>query len=347
MKIVAVIGARPQFIKHAPLEMAFEGHAEVISVHTGQHYDANMSEIFFEQLGLQEPRYNLAVGSHTHGKQTALMMTGLEPILHEELPDAVVIYGDTNSTLAAALVASKLHIPVIHIEAGLRSFNRKMPEEINRVVSDHLSTLLFPTSEESVGNLRKEGIVHGVYCEGDVMRDMLRIALEKGITRKDANFGTYHLATIHRPYNTDESARLTAILDVFQSLDKPVFFPMHPRTLHLAEKYGLDFSSYTNIRIQEPAGYFEMMHLLYNAHSLITDSGGMQKEAYWLQKPCITVRSETEWVETLEGAWNVMIFDHLPEINAQINRRPSSYDPDLYGNGMACQGIVKRVVNHL
>ncbi|MCS7201943.1 MAG: UDP-N-acetyl glucosamine 2-epimerase [Dictyoglomus sp.] len=291
MKIVSIVGARPQFIKLAPLskELRKRGIKDII-LHTGQHYDANMNKIFFEELEISEPDYNLGIGSGLHGEQTGKMLIGIEEILLKEKPDLVIVYGDTNSTLAGALASSKLHIPLAHIEAGLRSFNKKMPEEINRIVADHLSDILFCPTETAVENLKREGITEGVYEE---------------ISLKPKE---YYLITIHRAENTDDSKRLRSILSVLSKLDKYVVFPIHPRTRNKIKEYGLEnYLNFDNIRAIEPLGYLDMLKLEREAYAILTDSGGVQKEAFWLKVPCITLREETEWIETVKYGWNTLV----------------------------------------
>ena len=339
--IVSVIGARPQFIKAAPIEMALAASGKVkhYSVHTGQHYDANMSQVFFDELGLEKPYKNLQAGSGTHATQTAAIMTGLEPILMDLKPDMLIVYGDTNSTIAAALVAAKIHIPVAHIEAGLRSFNKSMPEEVNRILTDHVSDLLFAPTQLAIANLEHEGIINA-FETGDVMLDMIRIAKQKGNLPKPMQ-GNYYYATLHRPYNTDQEERLTRILGVLNALKYPVVFSIHPRTKNImTEKYGLKFEDYSNIKFIDPQGYFENLGWLSHAECLITDSGGMQKEAYFLERQCITVRSETEWVETLENGCNTLVWDNIEDIGEILNKPIGPFINGIYGDGKSAEKIV-------
>lgn len=313
MKIATVIGARPQFIKAAPVSRALRSvnhGAEIkeVLIHTGQHYDANMSQVFFDDLGLPVPNYNLGIGSGSHGWQTGEMLAAVEAILVKEAPDCLLIYGDTNSTLAGALAAAKLHIPVAHVEAGLRSFNRRMPEEVNRVVTDQLSDLLFVPTNTAAANLVAEGITRGVHLVGDVMEDAMAEHLVIAETRSrilrelELSPNNYLLVTVHRAENTDSRERLNEICAALADLsaDWPIVWPVHPRT----RKY-LDSRSFsTKIVLLEPVGYLDMLILEQNAAAILTDSGGVQKEARWLEVPCITLRSETEWLETLHGGWN-------------------------------------------
>jgi UDP-N-acetylglucosamine 2-epimerase (non-hydrolysing)/UDP-GlcNAc3NAcA epimerase len=315
MKLVTVVGARPQFIKASVVSRALAKVCDEVIVHTGQHYDRNMSDVFFEELNIPKPAYNLGVGSGTHGKQTGEMLMKIEEVLFREKPDALLVYGDTNSTLAGALAAAKLHIPVLHVEAGLRSFNRRMPEEINRVLTDHISTLLFCPTETAVRNLAKEGVTAGVQNSGDVMLDSVlhfsRLAREN--PEKTAIFGQlgikpkqYRLATLHRAETTDGGLpAMERIFRAFERLPQKVVLPIHPRTRALAEQAVSQYG-FRNIQLIDPVGYLEMLLLTSNACQVLTDSGGLQKEAWFLEIPCVTLRSETEWVETLEGNWNVL-----------------------------------------
>jgi UDP-GlcNAc3NAcA epimerase len=340
-KIIAIIGARPQFIKHAPLEMALKKYFQTITIHTGQHYDAQMSHVFFTELGMSPPQYLLQVGSHQHGKQTGLMMIEIENIISDEKPDAVLVYGDTNSTLAGALVASKLHIPIIHIEAGLRSFNREMPEEINRILTDQVSSLLFVPTEGAIQNLKNEGITEGVILSGDVMRDAINLAQQ--FVKKPPFDHPYYLATIHRPYNTDEKERLTDVLKALNTLDLPVLFPIHPRTKANMNRWAMPVTGFPNITFSEPVSYFDLINLQTHASAVITDSGGIQKEAYWLKKKCVTLRSETEWVETLEQGWNTLVFSDLKEIQTAIKKPVGAYISDLYGKDHVSEDIATAI----
>jgi UDP-GlcNAc3NAcA epimerase len=346
MKILTVVGARPQFVKAAAVSRILrDTHTEVL-VHTGQHYDERMSEVFFRELGIPEPDYNLEVGSAGHSVQTGEMLIRMEPIFEKEKPDWVLVYGDTNSTLAGALVASKLHIPVAHVEAGLRSFNREMPEEINRVLTDHVSQLLFCPAQKAVENLKLEGVTSGVHVVGDVMYDAVlrhsdaaekKSSILKSLALKPKK---YLLATIHRASNVDDTAKLLNILETFSMLGEMVVFPVHPRTRKAIEAAG--FSAGENIKLIEPVGYLNMLWLEKNARMILTDSGGVQKEAYWFTTPCVTLREETEWVETVESGWNVVvgvdrnrIMNDVRSFVAPVSR------PSLFGDGNASQKIVR------
>jgi len=347
-KIISVVGARPQFIKSAPLEIAFRNcdNYHLISVHTGQHYDENMSRVFFDELGLQQPAYQLHVGSGSHGKQTAGMLEKLEEIFLQEKPSMVVVYGDTNSTLAASLAAAKLHIPIAHIEAGLRSYNRTMPEEVNRVLTDHISELLFVPSQVAVDNLKKEGIIRGVEITGDIMMDLLRMSQERGVVKQPVT-GAYYYATIHRPYNTDHPERMREILGEMNTLEHPVYFSIHPRTASLLEKQGIDISNFNNIKFIPPQSYFDNLGYLMHAERVITDSGGLQKEAWFVRKPCVTLRPETEWVETLENQWNTLVFDHLKELPQALRTEPGHYHEGVYGDGHAAEKMRDAIISHI
>lgn len=346
MKIIAVIGARPQFIKHAPFELACKDKIELITIHTGQHYDKNMSEIFFNQLGMAEPKYLLNTGGGGHGEQTGKMLQELEPILLLERPDYVLVYGDTNSTLAGALVASKIHIPIVHIEAGLRSFNKNMPEEINRILTDHISELLFISTETANQNLLNEGIsAEKIHSVGDIMVDSVKLAEKMFDKKSSPRSYPYYFITVHRPYNTDDRDRLKNLFNVLDNLDEKVIFPIHPRTRNLSEKYGIDLNGFENIEFCEPLSYFDNIRFLTHAKHSITDSGGLQKEAYIVKTPCITVRSETEWVETLVGNWNVLCFEDLTLIPKLLKRDIGKYYEDVYGKGDASHLIISTLLS--
>lgn len=312
MKIVSIVGARPNFIKCAPVSRELRKDHKEVLVHTGQHYDPEMSDIFIDELRIPKPDYHLGVGSGTHGEQTGKILFESEKVFMREGPDLVVVYGDTNSTLGGALAAAKLNIPVAHIEAGLRSFDSTMPEEINRVVTDHISKLLFCPTELAVKNLAAEGIKKGVHFVGDVMADAL--AFNRGIAQEKSRIlemlglaeRDYCVLTVHRAGNTDNRQNLTSIIRAVGESGVPVVFPVHPRTRKYLQEYGLLASLPENIILIKPLGYLDMIRLMGSAKKILTDSGGMQKEAYMLGVPCITLRENTEWVETLEGGWNML-----------------------------------------
>lgn len=350
MKVVSIVGARPQFIKAATVSRALRRRHTEVLVHTGQHYDDNMSAVFFDELDIPSPEYNLGVGSGPHGAQTGEMLARIEKVLMIERPDWALVYGDTNSTLAGALAAVKLHIKVAHVEAGLRSFNRRMPEEINRIVTDHVSDLLLCPSQTAVDNLAAEGIVRGVYLVGDVMAEALAFAVECARERSDIlmRLGLtergYILVTVHRAENTDDAGRLRSIIDALKALDETVVFPAHPRTRCRLAELGLsDLQSMThNLMILEPLGYLDMVRLAQSARAILTDSGGVQKEAYWLGVPCVTLRDETEWVETVEAGWNILVGADTERIVQAIRSfTPPAARPALYGDGYTAVRVVE------
>lgn len=352
MKILTVVGARPQFVKAAAVSRVLrEKHTEVL-VHTGQHYDERMSEVFFHELGIPQPDYNLEVGSAGHSVQTGEMLIRMEPIFEKEEPDWVLVYGDTNSTLAGALVASKLHIPVAHVEAGLRSFNREMPEEINRVLTDHVSQLLLCPAQKAADNLKLEGVTFGVHVVGDVMYDAV-LRHSEAAQKKSAvldilglKIKKYLLVTVHRASNVDDTGKLLNILETFSMLGETVVFPIHPRTRKAIQATG--FSLGENIKLIEPVGYLDMLCLEKNARMILTDSGGVQKEAYWFGTPCITLREETEWVETVETGWNSVVGVERERIlNAVYSFAAPSARPNLFGDGDASQKIVRLLEDEL
>lgn len=340
MKIVTVIGARPQFIKCAPVSAALRRQHREVLVHTGQHYDNNMSQVFFDELEIPTPDVSLGIGGGSHAEQTGQMLIGIEKILLKEKPDWCLVYGDTNSTLAGALAAAKLQVPVAHVEAGLRSFNREMPEEINRVLTDHAADILFCPTEEASRQLRSEGISSGVHVVGDVMLDVQERLLPKaranshiletlGVEPQD-----YLLATIHRAGNTDNIGNLRLLLDTLGRIDRRVVFPMHPRTRRAVAEHSLPIPA--GVRVIDPLGYLDILQLEANADAILTDSGGMQKEAYWLGVRCITLRAETEWTETVMTGWNRLVGNDPEKIlDAVQNWYPQGIRPDIYGNGNA------------
>lgn len=336
-KIACVIGARPQFIKHFPLEIALAKLFDVKTIHTGQHFDENMSQVFFDELGIRKPDFHFNLTQSSHAGQTAEMLALIEAILIEEQIELLLVYGDTNSTFAGALAAAKLNIPIIHVEAGLRSYNRAMPEEVNRVLTDHISSHLFCSSELGAANLKKEGITRGVNICGDLMKDALFTLKDRLTNPRDY---PYQLATLHRPYNTDDVDRLKYILKTLNKAKDKVIFPIHPRTRKVLEQQQFHFTEVPNIEFIAPVGYIEMLTMLKFCELMITDSGGIQKEAYWMAKQCITIRSETEWMETLEGGWNTLVFEELDLIVDPPAPDPSQYHPDLYGEGKTAADIV-------
>ena len=347
MNIITVVGARPQFIKSAPVSTALAnaGHHEFI-VHTGQHYDYGMSKVFFEQMGIQEPVINLNVGSGTHAQQTSRMLEGIESILISKKPELVLVYGDTNSTLAGALAAVKLQVMVAHVEAGLRSYNRQMPEEHNRVLTDHCSDLLFCPTQTAVTNLEHEGIRNGVHLVGDTMFDAVlqfsQIAGQQSYILQQLGLVPkgYLLATIHRPYNTDDPTNLESILSAFRQIDEAIIFPVHPRTNQAIKSANYEMPP--NIHIIDPVGYLDMLVLEKNARAILTDSGGIQKEAYFFNVQCLTLRPETEWVETVASGWNTLVGTDPSRIISALKTPipPDLVHPDYFGDGNASKKIV-------
>ncbi|MEO2034846.1 MAG: UDP-N-acetylglucosamine 2-epimerase (non-hydrolyzing) [Planctomycetaceae bacterium] len=347
VRVVTVVGARPQFVKAGVVCRAFGRHGiDECLVHTGQHFDDKMSDVFFRELDIPAPKYNLGIHSVSHGAMTGRMLEQIETVLLDEKPDWLVVYGDTNSTLAAALAAAKLHIPVAHVEAGLRSWNRAMPEEINRVLTDHVSNVLFCSSDVGAKNLQSEGITSGVHVVGDVMADASRLAREivndNGTHYRTAvpdgiEEGSYALLTLHRAENTDSPKRLSQIVHALNSLDLPIVFPIHPRTAAAIDQAGLRLEQH--IHCVEPLGYLGMTAVLLSARLVLTDSGGLQKEAYWAHVPCITLRGETEWTETVDSGWNQLAtIDNLCLTVAQCEApaTPAS----AYGDGFSADRLV-------
>jgi UDP-GlcNAc3NAcA epimerase len=355
VKVLSVVGARPQFIKAAPVSRALylAGYEEYL-VHTGQHYDRGMSQVFFDELSVPEPNINLNVGSGPHGQQTGRMLAAIEEVLLSQKPDWVLVYGDTNSTLAGALAAVKLHIPVAHVEAGLRSFNREMPEEHNRVLTDHCADLLFCPTQTAIDHLNREGITDNVHWVGDTMYDavlhfeQLSQTQSRILSELSLVPNSYLLATIHRPYNTDITVNLKNILAAFLETEETVVFPAHPRTRQkiadcadLADLLG----NRSNIKLIEPVGYLDMLALQKNARIILTDSGGIQKEAYFLAVPCITLRPETEWIETVETGWNVLVGADKASILQHIHaKRLLSERTPFFGDGNAASRIAQHLV---
>jgi UDP-GlcNAc3NAcA epimerase len=374
--IATIVGARPQFIKAAALSRLLKTHASIkeILIHTGQHYDIKMSEIFFKELELPKPHYNLEVGSHDHGKQTGLMLEKIEALLDHIHPAAVLVYGDTNSTLAGALAAAKKHLPVYHVEAGLRSYEKNMPEELNRVLTDHVSTLLFCPTSTAITNLIKEGIFHqdsskhdinhpGVYLTGDIMYDVALFYREKAqkvsriLEKRMLNETSFFLLTIHRSENTDSREKLEQLIQLLEMVlerypQHVIFFPMHPRTKKMFSEFQLldRLAKLTRLIISEPVSYLDMILLESSADLIMTDSGGVQKEAYFFEKPCFILRNETEWVEILtqkKGAlWNYDNASALEKIDQLFHNYDSTFEP-VFGNGQAAQNILKIIEEEL
>lgn len=350
-KILTIVGARPQFIKLAPVNRALTEAKHVqFLLHTGQHYDYQMSRIFFEELDIPYPNINLEIGSASHGRQTGQMLMEIEKVLLAEKPDWVIVYGDTNSTIAGALAAVKLHISIAHIEAGLRSFNRCMPEEHNRVLTDHCADLLFCPTQTAVGNLENEGVSDGIHFVGDTMYDAVLqfsdIAHQRSLILQELDIApqSYFLTTVHRPYNTDVPENLTNLISAFLELNQPVIFPVHPRTRQRINDLGLKIPIGSNLRLIDPVGYLDMLMLEQNARLIMTDSGGIQKEAYFFKVPCVTLRPETEWVETVQSGWNVLVGANKTQLIEAVQNFivPTAY-PMLYGDGQASQLIVQKL----
>jgi len=355
MKIITVIGARPQFIKAAALsrEFAKHEHIEEIIVHTGQHFDANMSEVFFEEMEIPKPSYNLEINSLSHGAMTGRMIEGIEEILLKEKPDLLLVYGDTNSTIAGALAAKKLHIKVAHVEAGLRSFNMEMPEEINRILTDRISDYLFCPTDSAVNNLKKEGydsLDATIVITGDVMQDAALFyaqkSEEKSTIISQLGLQKFALATLHRAENTDSKERLSQLVEGLNEIHEticPVVLPLHPRTKAKLAAHGLELK----VKLIDPVGYFDMIELLKNCALVLTDSGGLQKEAFFFRKNCVTMRDQTEWVELIENGVNVLIGadkKKLVESTRTMLNKSSNFDVNLYGNGNASVLIVTELL---
>ena len=366
MKIVTIIGARPQFIKSAVVSRAIAAQNAIsqtnnnlkikeYTLHTGQHYDRNMNDVFFQELGLKKPDWQLHCGGiASHAKMLAEMLTGIEKALVACRPDYVLVYGDTNSTLAGALAASQLHIPILHVEAGLRSFNKQMPEELNRILTDHLSSMLFCPTHQAVRNLAKESITQGVFYTGDVMYDAAltfgKVAEEKStiITALGLQPQKFHLCTVHRAENTDNPERLTQIILALTEIatsDCPIILPLHPRTKIYLTHYNLNATIASNpaLRLIEPIDYLDMIMLEKNAATIFTDSGGIQKEAYFYRTPCITLREETEWTETVEAGWNQLAGFHTEKIIECLANQPTKSEINEYGDGHAAEKIIHAI----
>lgn len=362
IKVITVVGARPQFIKAAAISRLirtrFENQIDEFILHTGQHYDNNMSQVFFDELDIPRPRYNLEISGGNHGGMTGRMLEGIENVLIAEKPDWVLIYGDTNSTLAGALASSKLHIPVAHVEAGLRSFNMRMPEEVNRIVADRLSTLLFCPTQTSVRNLAKEGLHQGVHDVGDVMYDVALHYRDKArttskvISNLSLSSQRFALTTCHRAENTDDPDRLAGILTALALIaqEMPVILPLHPRTRGLIQKFGLSHKL-EKLVVTDPLPFLDMVALEQAATIILTDSGGVQKEAFFYSVPCITMRDETEWVETVEMGWNRLTGAN-PDFIVQafhdfLNSPPTPIILSPYGMGQASTLILDHLVQHI
>ena len=352
MKVLSVVGARPQFVKLAPVAEAFaEAGLDHVIVHTGQHYDAGMSDVFFEDLRIPAPDVSLGIGSASHGAQTGAMLAAIEPVLQEHSPDWVLVYGDTNSTLAGALAAVKLHLPVAHLEAGLRSFNRRMPEEHNRVLTDHAADLLLAPTRTAMDHLDREGLSTRSELVGDVMADVcLRVA--RGVDGRDVGevhpslrSGNYLVSTLHRAENTDDPGRLGELITALQGLPVPVVLPVHPRLRDTARRLGIKITVGSLIGI-DPVPYPDMVLLMSRALGVVTDSGGLQKEAFLLQVPCTTLRTETEWTETLGDGWNVLCPSIDPLAEVALRGRPSVAQQRWYGSGEASQAVTAALVRN-
>jgi UDP-GlcNAc3NAcA epimerase len=365
VKLISIVGARPQFIKAAPVSRAIEQHnldnhgpqITEILVHTGQHYDYKMSQVFFDQLEILPPRYNLGVGSGNHGQMTGAMLAKIETVLLKERPDWVLVYGDTNSTVAGAMAAVKLHIPVAHVEAGLRSFNRRMPEEINRVLTDHISIILFCPTDTAVINLKKEGITKGVFNVGDVMYDAFlankNLAHQKSGILSDLELKpkSYCLATVHRQENTEDPQRLLNIFTAFEELssaDCPFIILLHPRTRKALQRHKGKVRLSPHVRLLSPASYLDMIALEVHARVILTDSGGVQKEGYFARVPCVTLRDETEWIETIEAGWNHLGGADCRQIADAFEKAINSFpleQPGLYGEGKASHLLLRNLIS--
>ncbi len=357
-KVATVLGARPQFVKAAIVSQALKESQrfDEFLIHTGQHFSANMSDIFFNQMGIQEPKYHLDINSLSHGAMTGRMLEQIEEVLINEKPDFVLVYGDTNSTLAGALAASKLHIPIAHVEAGLRSFNMRMPEEVNRILTDKISNILFCPTESATKNLASEGYnseTPKIILNGDVMQDAaiyfssIDAQLEKS-TNEISSSGDYILCTMHRQENTDDPIRLKSIVEALNKINEStkIVLPLHPRTKNALEKNNLKF----NFETIDPIGYLDILHLLKNCKMVMTDSGGMQKEAYFFKKYCLTLRDETEWVELVQNNYNTLVgasFDNILDTYQQFINKSVNFDKELYGGGNASKIIAQELIKYI
>jgi UDP-GlcNAc3NAcA epimerase len=354
MKIFTIVGARPQFVKAAVVSREFAKHAQIqeFIIHTGQHFDENMSAIFFNEMEIPKPAFNLGIHGKNHGAMTGEMMSGLEQLYMEHRPDLVLVYGDTNSTLAGALTAVKLHIPVAHVEAGLRSFNMLMPEEVNRILTDRISNYLFCPTQTAVDNLQKEGYPFAnmrVELSGDVMQDAAmyyaKTSEAKSTILSQLPFSEFHLCTLHRAENTDDPERLKSIATALSRIhaETPIVMPLHPRTKKIIAESGIHFP----VHVIDPVGYFDMLELLKNCKMVFTDSGGLQKEAFFFQKQCITLREETEWVELVDGGYNQLAGSDTEKIMSAYSAASTAqpdYNANLYGGGKAAENIVKTLL---
>jgi len=351
LKIVSIVGNRPQFVKAAPLSRALRRRVTEVLVHSGQHYDPELADLFFDELGVPQPDHALEVGSGSPVTQLAVMLERLEPLLVDEAPDMVLVYGDTTTTLAGALAAAKLGVPIGHVEAGLRSFDKSMPEEQNRVVTDHLSTLLMCPTDTAVSNLAREGITAGVHQVGDVMLDASRMfapaaAARPGPRALGLEPGGYLLVTVHRAAATDTPGALASLVEVLTTIEEPAIFPVHPRTRHRLESAGLweRLEHHSALRLSPPVGYLDFTALLIGARAVVTDSGGVQKEAYFHGVPCVTLRDTTEWVETVEGGFNHLVGMDAGKLRAALSDVYMPADrPSYYGDGQASEHIADAV----
>lgn len=354
VKILTIVGARPQFVKAAVVSRAIakESSVQEIIVHTGQHFDKGMSDVFFDEMKIPKPGFNLEVNGLGHGAMTGKMLEKLEALFLEESPDMVLVYGDTNSTLAGALAASKLHIPVAHVEAGLRSFNMKMPEEVNRILTDRISTILFPPTETAVKNLKLEGyenIDAKIENVGDVMYDAA-LFYSEALKERSGLISVpkeYYLCTCHRADNTDDPMRLKEIVDALNKLHEEcsVILPLHPRTKKKIQEFGFDLK----VNTIPPVGYFDMIHLIQNAKLVLTDSGGLQKEAFFFKKPCVTMRDQTEWTELVDHGYNQLVGadgSKILEAVNEFNQKDFTFDHNLYGDGNAGEKIISTIKKH-
>ena len=353
MRVISVVGARPQFVKLAPVAHAFaKAGIEHVIVHTGQHYDPMLSDVFFKDLGIPAPDVHLGVGSGSHGVQTGAMLAAMDEVFERYQPDWVLVYGDTNSTLAGALSAVKLHFPVAHLEAGLRSFNRLMPDEINRVLTDHAADLLLTPTQEGAKHLAEEGLADKTVIVGDVMTDVLyqvrdQVAAQPSPVMKELDLaeGAYSLATIHRAENTDDAARLTSILDSLGAVDHPVVLLAHPRLVAKCSEHGIDlYAKRGNLLVHPPLAYPDLVASALHARGVVTDSGGLQKEAFLLRVPCTTVRPQTEWVETVQLGWNILVEPGSALTEAASRPRPAEPAPEVahpYGDGHAAERVAE------